>query len=258
MRLQGKTALVTGAAQGIGEAIARAFAKEGASVIVSDLTDAKGESLAKEIGGRYLHLDAADEKSWDRFVEEQQSLDILVNNAGITGLESTKDSMDPESCSYESWLLVHRVNLDSVFFGCRAAIALMKKKGGSILNLSSRSGMVGVPKLSPYASSKAAIRNHTKSVALYCAQKKYNIRCNSIHPASILTPMWEQILGEGEEGKKKMEAIAQTIPLGHFGEPIDVAEVALFLASDESKFMTGSEIVIDGGILAGSNASPSQ
>lgn len=258
MRLKDYRALITGAAQGIGEATARAFVKEGARVIVSDIADDKGRALASEIGAEYLHLDVSDEEQWEAFEKENKALDILVNNAGITGLESTKEPMNPENCSYENWMHVHKVNLDSVFFGCRTAIKLMKKQGGSIINLSSRSGMVGVPKLSPYASSKAAIRNHTKSVALYCAQMGYKIRCNSLHPASILTPMWQQLLGEGAEGDRKMEAIAKTIPLGHFGNPDDIGSACVFLASTESAFMTGSEMVIDGGILAGSSAMPGQ
>lgn len=257
-RLEGKQALVTGAAQGLGEAIARFFAEEGAHVIVSDILDDKGRELAKLIDAEYLHLDVSAEEDWLAFEKNTFSLDILVNNAGITGLESTDFPMDPEHCLYEDWTRVHKVNMDSVFFGCRTAIRLMKQRGGSIINLSSRSGMVGVPKLSPYASSKAAIRNHTKSVALYCAENRYNIRCNSLHPASILTPMWRQILGEGEEGARKMEAISKTIPLGRFGEPKDVAAACVYLASDEAAFVTGSELVIDGGILSGSSASPSQ
>ena len=132
----------------------------------------------------------------------------------------------------------------------------MKKTGGSIINMSSRSGMVGVPSASAYASAKAAIRNHTKSVALYCAEKKYNIRCNSLHPGAILTRIWDPMLGSDEKSRQDMiEHIAAGIPLGHMGEPIDVANAVLFLASDESKYMTGSELTLDGGILAGSSAS---
>src|SRR5690606_22378860 len=136
-------------------------------------------------------------------------------------------------------------------------IAMMKPRGGgSIVNLSSRSGIVGIPGAVAYASSKASVRNHTKSVALFCAEKKYNIRCNSIHPAAIMTPMWDAMLGEGEQREKIIKSVEFGIPLGHFGDPIDVAYGALYLASDESKYVTGIELTIDGGILAGSEASP--
>ena len=128
--------------------------------------------------------------------------------------------------------------------------------GGNIVNMSSRSGIVGVPDTAAYASSKASIRNHTKSVALYCAKNKYNIRCNSVHPASILTNMWEMMLGEGEDREKNLKKKCEGIPMGHMGEALDVANGVLFLACDESKFMTGTELIIDGGILAGSVNSP--
>ena len=132
---------------------------------------------------------------------------------------------------------------------------MMKENGGSIVNISSRSGMVGISGAVAYAASKAAIRNHTKSVALYCAEKKYNIRCNSIHPAAIMTPMWDPVLGKNEQRKKVIEAIESGIPLGHFGKPNDVAYGALYLASEESGYVTGIELTIDGGILAGSDSS---
>ena len=132
----------------------------------------------------------------------------------------------------------------------------MKEKGGSIINISSRSGLVGIPGAAAYASSKAAIRNHSKSVALYCAQNSYNIRCNSIHPAAILTPMWDPMLGEGKQREAAIQAIASECPLKRFGMPNDVAYAALYLASDASSFITGIELNVDGGLLAGSAASP--
>lgn len=138
--------------------------------------------------------------------------------------------------------------------GCKYAIGLMKENSGSIVNISSRSGVVGIPGAVAYASSKAAVRNHTKSVALYCAEKGYKIRCNSIHPAAIMTPMWDAMLGEGEQREKIIQEIEFGIPMGHFGEPVDVSFGALYLASDESKYVTGIELTIDGGILAGSEA----
>ena len=132
----------------------------------------------------------------------------------------------------------------------------MKKQGGSIINLSSRSGLVGIPTAVAYASSKAAVRNHSKSVALYCADKNYRIRCNSLHPAAILTPLWDSMLGEESNRNQMIEEIARNIPLKRMGEPKDVAYAVLYLASDESSYITGTELTIDGGILAGSAASP--
>jgi len=183
-------------------------------------------------------------------------LDILVNNAGITGFLESAGPWDVENSDLKSWEEVHRVNATGVMLGCKYAIRLMKEKGGSIINISSRSGIVGIPGAVAYASSKAAVRNHTKSVALYCAENGYKIRCNSVHPAAIMTPMWDAMLGEGEQRQKIIEDVEYGIPMGHFGEPMDVAFANLYLASDESKYVTGIELTIDGGILAGSEAKP--
>lgn len=263
MRLKNKVALITGGARGIGEACVRLFVREGAHVIISDIDNENGQKLANEIGNQaiYHHLDVKDENEWqkiEKFIRNRfKNLDILVNNAGITGFVPNMGLQDPEHTSLESWHYVHSVNLDGVFLGCKYGIALMKDHGGSIINMSSRSGLVGIPRAAAYASSKAAVRNHTKSVALYCAEEKYNIRCNSIHPAAILTPMWDSMLGHNEmERKEAIEAIAKDIPLKAMGEPIDVAYAAVYLASDESKYVTGIELTIDGGILAGSAVSP--
>lgn len=256
-RLDGKRCLVTGAARGIGEAIARAFADEGAEVIVTDIDCETGAALAKDIGARFEKLDVADEADWRRIAETIPALDVVVNNAGITGFEDGVVAHDPEHAKLEDWRAVHRVNLDGTFLGCRYAIGAMREKGeGAIINISSRSGMVGIPAAAAYASSKAAIRNHTKSVALYCAQKGWNIRCNSIHPAAILTPMWEPMLGDGPERDARMAALVAECPQQRFGAPEEVAALAVMLASDEAAYMTGSELTIDGGILAGSAASP--
>lgn len=195
-RLEGKVALITGAAQGIGEAIAILFAREGARVIVSDINDPKGKSVAQKCGGNslYLHLDVREEKDWQesirQIVDRFGKLDIVVNNAGITGFQEDFGPQDPEHASLTSWREVHAVNSDGVFLGCKYAIQMMKgSDAASIINISSRSGLVGIPGASAYAASKAAVRNHTKTVALYCCQQGYKIRCNSIHPAAILTPM---------------------------------------------------------------------
>ncbi len=263
-RLRGKTALITGAARGIGEAIAELFSAEGAQVILSDINDDLGEETAKRIGGnsRYIHLDVSQELDWQRasiLIEEEYGLlDIVVNNAGITGILETQGPHDPENLDLDSWREVHETNLDGVALGCKYGIQLMKKSShASIVNISSRSGIVGIPAATAYASSKAAVRNHTKSVALYCAEKSYPIRCNSIHPGAIFTPLWDAMLGEGEQRAAAIREISAGVPLAVMGEPEDVAYAALYLASNESKYVTGIELNIDGGILAGSTAAPS-
>ena len=261
-RLAGKVALITGAAQGIGKACAELFAKEGAFVFITDIKDDLGKKVALEIGSQaqYLHLDVQNENDWDvalgQAIKQKKQLDILINNAGITGFQEGFGLQDPENASLDSWRKVHAINSDGVFLGCQKAIHHMKQRKGSIVNISSRSGMVGIPGAAAYAASKAAVRNHTKSVALYCCEKGYDIRCNSIHPAAILTPMWEPILGSGAEREERLTQIAKDIPMRKLGTPEDVAYAALFLASDEAKYITGTELTVDGGILAGSSASP--
>ncbi|AMY70722.1 SDR family oxidoreductase [Frigidibacter mobilis] len=260
-RLAGKTALVTGAARGIGAAIARAFAAEAARVIVTDIDVEGGQATASAIGGTFARLDVASEAGWDEIASRFPALDVLVNNAGITGfegpLEGAPPAHDPESARLADWRAVHAVNLDGTFLGCRYGIRAMRARGaGSIINISSRSGLVGIPMAAAYASSKAAIRNHTKSVALYCAGQGLNIRCNSIHPAAVMTPMWEPMLGTGPDRADREAALVADTPLRRFGRPEEVAALAVLLASDEAAYMTGAELTIDGGILAGSAAPP--
>lgn len=256
-KLQNKSALVTGGARGIGEAIARCFAREGAHVIIADIDSANGVRVANQTGGSFVELDVANEAHWNALADRHPEIDIVVNNAGITGFESGPGPHDPEHASLEEWHRVHAVNLDGTFLGCRYAIKAMRAKGkGSIINMSSRSGLVGIPGAAAYASSKAAIRNHTKSVALYCAQQGLNVRCNSIHPAAIFTPMWEALIGDGPDREARMAAMVADTPLKRFGTVEEVAAIALLLASDDAAYMTGSELHLDGGLLAGSAASP--
>lgn len=262
-RLDGKIALVTGAARGIGSAIVHAFVAQGAIVWITDIDGDAGADLANHIGGnsRFLPLDVGDESQWEAvmaaLMARDGQLDILVNNAGITGFEEGTGPHDPEHASLGEWHRVHRVNLDGTFLGCRYAIRAMRATGsGAIVNMSSRSGLVGIPGAAAYASSKAAIRNHTKSVALWCAQQGMAVRCNSVHPAAILTGIWEPMLGHGPDRMARMAALTRDTPLKRFGLPEEVAAMCVFLASDEATYVTGSEFDIDGGLLAGSAASP--
>jgi NAD(P)-dependent dehydrogenase (short-subunit alcohol dehydrogenase family) len=256
-RLNNKTCVVTGAARGIGRVIAARFLAEGAEVILTDLDITAGAAAAAALGCRFEPLDVREEADWTRLAVRVPTADVVVNNAGVTGFEAGMVPHDPEHARLEDWHAVHRVNLDGTFLGCRYAIAAMKQAGtGSIINLSSRSGMVGIPGAAAYASSKAAIRNHSKSVALYCAQQGWKIRCNAIFPAAILTPMWEPMLGSGQDREARMAALVADTPLKRFGLPEEVAAVAAMLASDEATYITGAELHVDGGLLAGSAASP--
>ena len=262
-RLEGLVTLISGAAAGIGEGIARAFVSAGALVVLTDIRDGEGEHLARNLGHRalYRRLDVRQEKDWalatEAVVERYGKLDVVVNNAGITGFEGDSVAHDPEHANLEDWRAVLATNLDGTFLGCKYAIRAMKHQGtGSIINVSSRSGLVGIPGAAAYAASKAAVRNHSKSVALYCAEQGWNIRCNSIHPAAILTPMWEPMLGEGADRAERIQTIVKDTPLRRFGRVDEVAAVAVLLASNEAAYMTGTEINIDGGLLAGSAASP--
>lgn len=257
LRLKNKTCVVTGAARGIGRAIAARFHEEGGNVIVTDVNEDAGIAAASEIGCRFERLDVSEEADWFRLASIVPVADVVINNAGITGFEDGMVAHDPEHASLTDWRKVHRVNLDGTFLGCRYAIGAMKAHGkGSIINISSRSGLVGIPGAAAYASSKAAVRNHSKSVALYCAQQGWQIRCNSIHPAAILTPIWEPMLGTGNDRETRMAALVADTPLKRFGMPDEVAAIAVILASDEATYMTGTEVNIDGGLLAGSAASP--
>lgn len=256
-RLKNKHAVITGAARGIGEGIARAFINEGATVVVTDIDIDLGSALANEIGAEFRKLDVQMESDWDALAAAHPQIDILVNNAGVTGFEDGVGPHDPEHASLADWRAVHAVNTDGTFLGCRYAIRAMREAGsGAIINISSRSGLVGIPGAAAYAASKAAIRNHSKTVALYCAQQGLDIRCNSVHPAAILTPMWEPMLGDGSARDATMAALVKDTPMQRFGTVDEVAALVLLLASDEARYITGAEMTIDGGLLAGSAATP--
>lgn len=255
-RVSNKVAIVTGAAAGLGRASVRLLAREGARVVLTDIADEEGARLAQAIadeGGEalYLHHDVAREGDWEAVMRSTLDrfgrLDVLVNNAGVGW------GGPPEEETLERWRKLMSVNLDGVFLGTKHAIRTMKRNdppGGSIINLSSIEGIVGDPDLGAYNASKGGVRLYTKSVALYCAKAGLKIRVNSIHPGFIWTPMVEKYLGEHgsvEEGRKALDAMH---PIGHIGEPDDIAYAVVYLASEESKFMTGAEIVIDGGYTA--------
>ena len=249
MRLGGKTALISGGARGIGAATARLFAREGARVVIADLLEAEGRRMEAELaaaGGQvlYLPLDVTSASAWPRAVETTVSrferLDILVNNAGIGGAGRLEDTR------LEDWNRVMDVNATGVFLGTRAAIpALRQAGGGSIVNISSQLGLVGMDDSSPqYQASKGAVRLLTKLTALQYAKER--IRANSVHPGPIVTPMTE-----GRRADPTTFArMTSRIPLGRYGEAEEVAYGVLYLASDESRFVTGSELVIDGGWTA--------
>ena len=256
--LANKICVVTGGARGIGAAIAKRFHADGAHVILTDMNVGAARLLAANLGCEWRELEVSNEEHWTAFEREFPAIDVLVNNAGVTGFETGAVPHDPEHARLEDWRAVHRINLDGTFLGCRYAIHAMRKAAkGSIINISSRSGMIGIPAAAAYASSKAAIRNHTKTVALYCAQEGLAIRCNSIHPAAILTPMWEPMLGQGLDRQSRMNSLVADTPMRRFGTADEVAAIVALLASDEATYMTGSEITVDGGILAGSVATPS-
>lgn len=254
-RLAGKKALVTGAAQGLGAATARALAREGAHVLLTDVneTDVKvvAEAISREHGAGTafaLRHDVTDEDQWIDAIDQARGLlgglSVLVNNAGIVLTGSVEDF------TLEEWRHGNAVNVDSVFLGTKHALPLMREnQPGSIINLSSIAGLIASHNFANYNASKAAVWLLSKSVALHCARKGWDIRCNSVHPTFIKTPILNDLVGDRDEAIV-MAKLAKQVPLGRLGEPEDVAEAIVYLASDESRFMTGAELKLDGGISA--------
>ena len=245
-RVAGKVALVTGGASGMGKADAHLLAAEGATVVVADLNEVEGQAVAAAIGDNavFMRLNVADEENWELviadIVKQFGKLDILVNNAGIIALGTVVDT------TLESWRLVNSVNSDGVFLGCKHAIpAMAESGGGSIVNMSSVAAIHGQSFVAAYTASKGAVRALTKSVAMYCKEQKNSIRCNSIHPDGVATPMVVKV-ATGKETATQ-EDIDEIGKFGNMCEPEDIANLVLYLASDESRFVTGTEMLIDNG-----------
>ena len=244
-RVDGKVAIVTGGASGLGEADARLLAAEGARVVLTDINEEAGRAIAADIGGEFVRQDVSDEEGWsvlvDGVMDRHGRLDVLVNNAGIAVIANI------ERTTTEIWRRTLAVHLDGTFFGCRAAVRAMKKGGGgSIINISSTAALVGIAPYLAYSAAKGGIRSLTKSIAVHCRERRNGVRCNSVHPGSIDTPMVAAALEGLQQVKlpQTRERDEARIAIG-LGEPNDVAYMVLFLASDESKHVTGAEMVVD-------------
>lgn len=246
-RVDNKVALITGAASGIGKATARLMAMEGATVVIADINETAGTAVAEEIGASYIHLDVSDEDAWRQcsstLSERFDHLDILVNNAGI----SPHDTI--ENFDLDSWRHIHAIVSESVALGCKHCLPLLKNSNAAaIVNLSSVAGMIGASNYASYGAAKASVRNLTKSVAMLCAERGYPVRANSVHPGSIDTPILDA--DKAKYGDRAITAREKSIPLGRLGQAEEVASAILFLASDEASFITGAELVVDGGFTA--------
>lgn len=247
-RVEGKVCIVTGAASGVGREDALLLASEGAKVVLTDLNEEAGRQVAAEIGENALFVrqDIASEADWQNVIkltlEKFGRLDVLVNNAAILVLASIEDT------SLELWQKVQRINSDGYFLGCKYAIAAMKDSGGgSIINMSSVAALGGLPLFCAYSASKGAVAALTRSIAMHCKQQGYRIRCNSVHPDGINTPMTQALAG----GQPIPQEELDKNPMNRMCAPRDIANMVLFLASDESRFVSGSELRIDNAQLIG-------
>jgi len=251
-RLAGKTALVTGAASGIGLRTVQRFVEEGARVAMTDMNAEVLREAAAQFGDEVITIthDVTDEDAWIAAVAKAVatfgSLSILLNSAG------TGRATNVEETTLEDWRRVMAVNADGTFLGCKHGVIAMKQTGGgAIVNISSASGLVGGHNMAAYNASKGAVRLLTKSVALHCARKNYGITCNSVHPAFIMTPMVEGLIARARDPQSAQAKLEAQIPLGRVGEATEVADMIVYLSSDEARFVTGAEFVIDGGLTAG-------
>ena len=243
-RVEGKVAIITGAASGMGKADAQLLVKEGAKVVLADLDDAQGQIVADELGENaiYLHLDVTDEENWKSVVAQTVKtfgkLDILVNNAGMMALGNVVDA------DLESYRKINAVNNEGVFLGCKHAIpAMAESGGGSVINMSSVAALHGMSFFAAYSASKGAVMALTKSVAMYCKEQKNGVRCNSVHPDGVKTPMVAKVAtGKDTATEQEIEEVGK---LANMCEPGDIANLVLYLASDESSFVNGAEMVID-------------
>jgi 3(or 17)beta-hydroxysteroid dehydrogenase len=246
-RLGGKVALITGAASGIGRATAALFHAEGAKVAATDRNEAGLKALGAD-ADLTLTQDVTDEARWrevvDAVVAAFERLDILVNSAGIAVLGNI------ETTTLEDFRKVNAINAEGTFLGCREAVRAMKQSGGSIVNLSSVAGVVGDPSSLAYCASKGAVRLMTKSAALHCARAGYKIRVNSVHPSFAETPMVLEGIARARDPERIRAGLMRAAPMGRMGKPEEVANMILFLASDESSFTTGAEFIVDGGLTA--------
>jgi 3(or 17)beta-hydroxysteroid dehydrogenase len=238
-RLKDKVILITGAAGAVGSAVAEAVVQAGGLAVASDLAGSAGMDHA---------LDVTSEEDWRRVVDDIDRaagrLDGLVNAAGIAAFGSVEDT------DLATWRRVMAINLDGTFLGCKYALALLRRNGGSIVNISSVSGLVGGHNLAAYNASKGGVRLLTKSVALHGARIKPQVRCNSIHPAFLEGPMADDLIARTRNPERARERMTAEVPLGRFGRPTEVADMCVYLLSDESAFVTGAEFVIDGGLTA--------